>query len=145
MLAAGCGDKSAIALSASIDGAAVTVEQVTLGTRLAGGFDLLLELGPSASAATTVSLGAFALLRASDLSGLVQPLPLTSDVELPVSVGVGKRIDVHLTLDDQKLLRADDEGRICAEPVVIKGTVTDSLSGDEVTNVSSPAFPAGGC
>src|SRR6185503_6877311 len=92
-LVAACGDKSAVSLSASIGNASVQVESLALGTRLGGGFDLSLDVGPEADGDSQVSLEAFALLLADQT--LVSPLPVTPEnATFPLTVPKGGRQQV---------------------------------------------------
>lgn len=140
-----CGSKSTVSLSAQVQNPVFVVEQVTLGTRLSGSFELRLELGSEASGNTSVSLESFALLRASDRSSLVAPLPAAPQgVQFPLDVAKGQTKLVTFTLDDQKLIDPALRDSICAEPVQIAGSVSDSLSGD-ATPLTSIAFTPSGC
>src|SRR6185436_6799648 len=67
-----CGSKGAVSLVATVSAPEVEVEQLTLGARLKGGFDLRLEVGPEAESGTEVSIENFAVSR-GDMT-LVAPL-----------------------------------------------------------------------
>ena len=142
---AGCGDKSAVSLTAKLGEASVSVEELTLGPRLLGSFDLFLELGPEAPESTTVTVDAFGLLAAGDLSTIVQPLDATPSTELPLELAKGDRTTIIFTLNDQKFITSEQKDAICAGEVVIKGAVSDTLSRDKVTPVSSQKVTPGGC
>jgi hypothetical protein len=142
----GCGSKSSVALSARIQAAELAVEQLTLGTQLTGGFELFLEVGPEASGGATVSLESFALVRASDSSSLVAPLPAEPQgASFPVQVGKGQKKIVPFTLDATDLLAPASHAAICAEPVKVVGAVRDTLSGGASTPLESAALTPTGC
>ncbi|HET9953875.1 MAG TPA: hypothetical protein VFQ61_05210 [Polyangiaceae bacterium] len=129
----GCGSKGAVSLSARIDNAQLTVQDATLGTKLSGKFDLVLELGEAAPRATEVQLGAFSLK--NDHGVLVERLALESE-PFPISVAVGTTRSVPFTLDDSELV-TPGSAEICAGPVYIGGSVSDSLSNGKASNVTS--------
>jgi hypothetical protein len=138
-----CADRSHVTLSASIQDAQVEVEALTLGTRLGGTFDLDLQLGDKADGTTEVSLETFSLVRHSDATPLVAPLPVTPVGEtLPISVGKGDRRSVSFSIGNDDLLSADALVQICAAEVAIIGAISDSLSGGRTTSLESgPVTP----
>jgi hypothetical protein len=138
VLGTGCGgDKSAVALSASIARPMLDAQSSTVGADVSGGFSLTMELGDYASGATQVSLGTFSVVRAE--SELLSPLPLSGG-QFPVSIAVGKTVTVPLTF--ATTIYPDVATQICEDPVQIRGTLTDSLSNDHPTVVTSVAFSA---
>jgi hypothetical protein len=144
--ALGCGSKSSVALSARIQSAELAVEQLTLGTRLTGGFELYLEVGPEASGGTEVSLESFALVRASDELSLVAPLLAgPQGAAFPLEVAKGQKKIVSFALDEGDLLAPAARGEICAEPVKIVGAVRDTLGGGDTTPLQSVPVTPSGC
>lgn len=142
-LACGCGSKESVSLSARIGNVQLSVEQKTLGTALSGSFDLQLELGPEASGDTSVSLESLALLREGQ--AVVSPLQATPQgTSFPVQVGKGQTKTVPFVVDDSTLLDAAVKDAICAGPLSVSGSVTDTLGGGRTTLVS-PAVTPGGC
>ena len=140
----GCSAKERVTLSANIRNVDLRVEEGTLGTFLAGGFDLRLALGANAPESTTASLEAFRLVRASDRSELVPTLLLTgAPAELDIAPGQAQT--VSLVLDATDPISPDSQAGICAEPVQITGAVTDTLSDARTTPVESPAVDPSGC
>jgi len=137
-LVCGCsGDKSLVALSAHVDGPSLAVQSSTVGADVTGGFSLTMALGEYASADTQVSLGTFSVER--DDSELLSPLAL-SGAKFPVLLGVGKTITLPLTFDVSTDPSVADA--ICQDTVQLRGTLTDSLSHDHPTVVTSAAFLA---
>jgi hypothetical protein len=144
--ALGCGSKGAVSLGANVQNPELLIEQLTLGPHLSGGFELRLELGSEATGNTSVSLESFALVRASDQSALVAPLPAAPQgVEFPLDVPKGQTKLVSFVLDDQLVIDSAQRDSICAEPVEIVGSVRDSLSGGESTPLRSISFTISGC
>ena len=143
-LVCGCGAKERVSVSASLLDAELSVEEGTLGTFLSGGFDLSVRLGPNAPQATTVSLESFSLVRASDQSELIAPLPLVTSVA-PFELAPGDERTLQLELDGTNPIGQGIRDEICAEPVLITGTVTDTESEERSTPVQSDALSAGGC
>jgi hypothetical protein len=146
--AAGCDipGPEAIKLSASVRSPALAIEQLTLGTRLSGGFELYLAVGSEASGASTVSLESFGVVRASDQSALVVPLSATpQDAQFPLEVPKGSQRVVPFLIEEGKWLDAAGQAALCAEPVQIVGAIRDTLSGGEVTALGSPALIPSGC
>jgi hypothetical protein len=132
----GCADRSIISLSAAIEAPSVEVTKGTLGSEVGGAFDLRMSLGSKASEATQVSLGSFAIVRASDSSGLVDPLAVTaSGVTFPVTIAPGKTVVVPFQIGGTGLLTIAQGDALCAEPVQIIGAVTDTLGGDHTTSL----------
>jgi hypothetical protein len=139
----GCGSKGSVSLTASIQKPRVAVEQLTLGTRLTGGFNLVLEVGEEASSGSTVSLERFELVRdGASVAGLT----VRSDSHtFPLRVEKGQLVSVPFVFDDSALLAATVRDAICAGPVQIAGAVTDTLSGGRTTPVTSAALTPSGC
>jgi hypothetical protein len=144
--ALGCGSKSSVALSARIQSTELAVEQVTLGTRLTGSFELYLEVGPEASGGSTVSLESFALVRQSDQLSLVAPLAAgPQGASFPLDVGKGQKKIVPFALDTSGLLDAATRDALCAAPVQVVGAVRDTLSGGETTPLQGAPLTPDGC
>lgn len=142
----GCGSKDIVSLSAHIQSADLKVAQVALGTVLSGGFDLSLELGSMASGPTKVSLESFSLLSAADKSSLVAPLKVSpQSATFPLSVGVGQTKTVHFILDDSGTLPDSEKAKLCAGPVLVVGTITDTLGGGKSIDLSSSSVSISGC
>lgn len=140
----GCADRSLISLSAAIETPSIQVTKGTLGSELAGGFDLRMSLGSRAGQSTDVSLGSFSIVRASDSSSVVDPLDVTAQagVSFPLTVDPGKTLVVSFGIGGAALLTAAESDALCAEPVMILGAVTDTLSGDHATSLRSNAVSA---
>jgi hypothetical protein len=138
LLAAGCGgDKSLVALSARVDQPTLTAESSSVGADISGGFSLGMALGEYAADDTMVALGTFSVAR--DGMDLLSPLALAG-AKFPVSLGVGKKVTLPLTFTaNAEPSMADD---ICQAPVVLRGTLTDSLSNEHPTDVESAPFSA---
>jgi len=143
-LISGCGDKSAVTLTASITDAMVTVQDGALGASTSGDFTLVLSLGPEAPRAATVTLGNFAL-QSEQGTALIDPLPTDSgSASFPLDVNKGQNISLPFTLNVMKLLTPDQKQALCAGKVRIVGTVMDTLSGgtDSAQSVAvSPSCP----
>jgi hypothetical protein len=143
--AAGCGTKGAVSLNASIQNVDLRIEQVTLGTHMLGSFDLRLALGSEASGSTTVTLESFALVRATDGSTVLSPLPAApAPDQFPVELAKGSELVVPFQFDGQKLLDPNLRDQICAQTVQIVGAIGDSASGDTLP-LASNAFLPDGC
>lgn len=144
--AVSCGSKGTVSLSANLQNPQVSVEQAALGAKLGGSFELFLEVGPEAESGSTVSLESFALVRASDQSTLLAPLPAMPDgTTFPLDVPKGGQRVVPFLVGDDDLLDASTKDAICAEPVQIVGAVRDTLSGGGVTSVRSTGITVSGC
>jgi hypothetical protein len=143
-LTSACGSKGSVALSASIQKPSLAVEQLTLGTRLSGGFDLVLEVGPEAPEGSTVSVDKFGLMRA-DGSSLTSLAARPVQHVFPLRVDKGKLVSVPFVLEESELVASDVRLAVCAEPVHIVGAVSDTLSGGSTTPVKSAAVSASGC
>jgi hypothetical protein len=134
-----------VSLSVGIHDTSLQVEDGTLGTRLIGGFDLRLELGSEAPSASTVSIESFALVRASDQSTLVAPLPAApaAGFQFPLDIPKGAERVVPFVLDDQTLLDSAVRDGICAEPVQVVGVIHDSGEGGTLPVASTELTPTG--
>jgi hypothetical protein len=139
---AGCGSKDNVALSGSISDVAITIEQVTLGTRLTGGFNLRLELGAQAPEPANVSLGSFSLL-APDQSEVALLMVLDQGQVFPLALEPGQSRSAELTLDDGNPIAAEPSS-IC-QSLRVAGVVSDDAANGRVTSVSSGSFVPGGC
>lgn len=138
LLAAGCGSKGAVSLTAAIEDPALEVRQGALGSTLAGSFVLVLELGSVAPRGTEVTLGALGLRRGSEV--LVEPLALDADTPFPVEVGVGDSVRVGFAVDSGSIVDAAQASAVCAGQVVVAGTLSDTLSEGKPTPVASSPF-----
>jgi hypothetical protein len=137
-LALGCsGSKSDVALSASIDEPMLAVQSSSVGADAMGGFSLAMELGQYASEDTKVSLGTFSIQR--DGVDLLTPLSL-SGAMFPVLLGVGKKVMLPLTFDAST--QPDMAAAVCSAPVLIRGTLMDTLSNNHPTVITSGTFDA---
>jgi hypothetical protein len=98
-----------------------------------------MSLGSKASESTDVSLASFAIVRASDSSSVVDPLEVSAQggVTFPLTVAAGKTLVVSFAIGGTALLPAAQSDALCAEPVMILGAVTDTLSGDHATSLRS--------
>lgn len=139
-LLSGCGSKGAVSLTTHFEELDLEVRPGTLGDQLIGGFDLVFDLGKHASESTSVELGSFSLRQ--DDRVVIESLVLASDREFPITVGVGDRERVSFTLDEDQVHSADATGAICSAPVIIAGSVIDSLSRGQPSPASSPPFDA---
>jgi hypothetical protein len=136
LFAPACGSKGAVSLLATVSAPDVEVEQLTLGTRLKGGFDLVLEVGPEAEGGSEVTVESFALARGR--MTLVTPLSAAPvDATLPLAVGKGQRRVVRFAIDESKFIEPGQRDQICAGPVQVTGAIRDSLSGGNLTQLSS--------
>ena len=139
---AACGDKSAVSLTVTLQEPAVSATNHTLGTELGGGFVLEFDLGPEASGPTTVTPGNFALQTASG-SVLVDPLPADpSGSSFPLVVAKGSTQKMTFVISSDELLDPATRDALCAGPVVIVGSVMDSLSGGTDSVRSNPITPS---
>jgi len=145
----GCGIDTdpAVFVDPSITGPKATVVEGALGTSIQdGAFTLALHLGPRASGASSVGLGAFSIQGSDQKTTIVSPLDVASKQVFPVTVDVDSDVDVPFTfgtgtapLDKGKL------GELCASAgIVVSGVIQDSLQ-NGATPVFSPVFHASGC
>jgi hypothetical protein len=143
-LVCGCGGKERVTVSATVHDVQLSVEDRALGTFLAGEFQLLVTLGPNAPRSTTVTLESFSLVRASDQTELIATLPL-EDAETTFELNPGGEVDTSLVLDAADPIGQGMLDDLCAEPVQIQGTVTDTESEERSTPVQSGAVTVDGC
>lgn len=137
LMTSACGSKGAVSLVAGVSAPDLQVEQLTLGARLKGGFDLFLEVGPEAESGTEVSIENFAVAR----EGMTLVAPLLAapvDATLPLAVGKGQRRVVHFALDESKFIEPAERDQLCAGLARITGAIRDTLSGGNLTSVASP-------
>jgi hypothetical protein len=144
-LASGCGSKGAVSLTASIGDVNVSVEPLTLGTRLAGSFTLSLSVGPEAEADSQVSLESFALVRGAEtLVDALEVVPESATFPLTVPKGGSRRVTFKIG-SDTKLLEQEAKDRICAGNVQVVGAVRDSLSDGKITPLRGAEVTPSGC
>jgi hypothetical protein len=142
LLALGCGGKGRVGLSVAVTSADLQVAPGALGTFLAGTADVRLELGANAPEKTTVDLESLRLLRASDDLELVAALPL-DNAPAPTEIGPGQTRTWNLVLDATDPIAAGLQDEICAEPVTIRGSVTDTASGGPTSFTGAEITPEG--
>lgn len=130
----GCGSKGAVTLTAQIQNPSLAVKSVALGTALEGSFDLLLDLGPEAPKATTVTPGSFALR--NQQSVLVSTLGVTFSDAPPYEIAVGGSKTITVTLDASKLVEASVRDALCAGQVSYLATLSDTLTSNTSTTES---------
>ncbi len=130
-------ENGSAALSGRVDGPSLEVKSSSVGADLTGAFSLQIELGDYASQDTEVSLGSFSLQR--DDMELVSPLSLAG-ATFPVSLGVGKKVMLPMTFKASADPSVATE--ICAGPLQVLGTLTDSASNGHPTTVKSGDFSA---
>jgi hypothetical protein len=128
-------ENGSAALSGRVDGPSLQVQSSTVGADLAGAFNLQIELGDYASEDTEVSLGAFSIRR--DDTELVSPLSLAG-ATFPVSLGVGKKVMLPMTF--KASIDPSVATTICAGPLKLLGTLTDSASDNHPTTITSGDF-----
>lgn len=142
--ATGCTDTdAAVFVEASIASPSAAVTGGTLGTGLAGGFQLDLHLGPRASGASEVSIRSFEITDAGQAASIVAPLEAGSTTTLPVLVEPDGDVTVAFTFDTgADLLPAEARDGLC-DPAGIRvvGAIEDSLQ-DGATPVASEVFVA---
>jgi len=141
-----CGGKDRVSLSAEVRNVDLKLAQSALGTFLRGAFDLHMSLGSDAPRSTGVELDTFSLVRASDATPLVSPLPLT-DENLPseLSLAPGNDLTVNLVVDETRAVTDADRDAMCAEPARIDGALRDELNDWRSTPLSSLPFTPQGC
>lgn len=142
--ASACGSKQSVSLDAHIDSAKLAVQDVTLGTQLSGGFQLVLKLGDYASEGTKVTVESFSVIGADSNDTVLGSLKVGPDPGT-IDVGVGKTKVVSFTVDGSALLSSADKAKLCAGQVVITGTVTDTLGGGHSTPLRSARINVSGC
>jgi hypothetical protein len=142
----GCDPDTAVFVDPSIGSPSATIQGGTLGASLTGSFTLELHLGPRASGASDVTVGAFDLLSADQTTTLVGPLPTVTDPASPIRVDVDSTVELAVTFDTGADPIPSDVGdAICAAGnVVVSGTIQDSLQ-NAPTPVASEAFAVLGC
>jgi hypothetical protein len=150
LLAAGCGSKESVSLSASIIDPSLTVEQLAIGTFLGGEFEMRLALGKFASDPVTIEAPSFALVDGdtrAELGG-VNPLKVeVAQASFPLEVDPGQERTIAFTLDarDPVSTATDPFDLLCAAPVAVFGTVPHSLEGGSTTTARGPAVTPAGC
>src|SRR5688572_9680867 len=134
--AAGCGSPGTVSLMAELSNPVLEVEELALGPRLKGSFELRLELGPEAPNNAEVTTESFAIVR--EAATLIAPLQaLPRDATFPLPVGKGERKVVHFTLDDSKFIATEERDAVCAGSVRIAGAIRDAGSGGKLTALTT--------
>ncbi len=139
LAAVGCGSKSNIGLSGSVQSLEARVEQVALGAALEGRLVLFLEVGAQASASSEVGLEAMALIDAETEALLLSPLHAAPEqVSFPLQLEPGASTTVTFSLDEQPLLTSAEGESLCQAPVQALLTLSDSLNGGQTLRIVSP-------
>jgi hypothetical protein len=125
---------TAIFVDPTLSDPTATVTSLALGTGLSGSFTLDLHLGARAAGPSTVKLGQFALLDATQTTTIVPALTLTDDVPFPATVDQNSDVIAHFTFNTGvDPLPPADKAQLCATAgVVISGAIEDSLAGRSV-------------
>ena len=119
----GCGDKSAVSLSANVGSGVVHVENGTFGGSASGSFKLRLSLGPEASGPVKVTPQSFQLLTQAK-AVVADQLPITTDTSIPITIGKGENQDVDFAFTGATV----DLAVACPGPLTITGSLEDSTS-----------------
>jgi hypothetical protein len=147
-LSVGClsENEEVVFVAPSITAPAATITGGALGISVSGSFSMTLALGPRASGASQVQVGAFAITDANGQASIVPSLSLTPSVALPVTVEPDSEVTVDFTFDlGSKTVPAETQASLCAAAGVrIAGTIQDSLE-DAATPVASATFKPTGC
>lgn len=142
----GCKPDTAVFVEARITAPSIEVQELVLGTALAGGFELSLHLGDRASGPSTVTLDSFRIVAAGGAEVVVDPLPVDTVLSFPTTVTPGSTVTAAFVLDTgADLLPAETQGALCAAgDLQIVGSITDSLQSGS-TPVQSEKVAASGC
>ena len=60
------------------------------------------------------------------------------DATLPLAVGKGQRRVVRFAIDESKFIEPAQRDQLCAGEVQITGAIRDTLSGGNLTSLTSP-------
>ncbi|MEO7034440.1 MAG: hypothetical protein ABI548_11105 [Polyangiaceae bacterium] len=134
---AGCGDKSAVSLSAHITNGVVTVDNGTFGASASGSFKLRLALGPEASASVKVTPQAFQLLGQANVL-VVDQLPVTTSSPSTITIDKGGNQDVEFAFTGAMV----DHDAACAGPLTFVGALDDSSGNSSYPVASGPVTPS---
>jgi hypothetical protein len=151
-----CGSKGAVAVTASIDGPGIAVEQSSaLAAKLNGAFMMYLELGSHAPSGTDVTIGSFSLVNHANQATLVQLKFTTGEVTPkpipgpPYHLEPGGKTLVGFTVSEAppnagQVITKTEETALCGagSMVEITGTIADGTGN---IPVSSAPFAVGGC
>ncbi len=142
---ASCDPDTAVFVEATIASVNLSVTQSSLVTAVSGSFLLRLHLGPRASDASEVDLGAFSVTNEAQDLTIHEPLGVDPDPTFPVTVDVDS--DVHVTVaipEQDNQMDVDALDLLCAgDGVRIVGALDDALRGGTITVASAPAHPSG--
>ena len=135
VLLAACGSASDLSLSVRTTDESIKVTDGAF-SGLEGSFQLELVLGSEANGSTRVSLGKFELHSEAG-EFLVDLRDATTEPMFPIDLNKGDSKRVLFTLDGITV----DRARVCAGPVRIVGSVTDTLKGATDPVRSGPITP----
>ena len=140
LAACACGSKGAVTVTAQIQNPTLTPTAVALGTALTGSFDLILDLGPEAPKAATVTPKSFAIRNAG--GEIASTLSVTYAEEPPYELAPGASKSIACTLDASKLLDASVSSALCAGDVWYSAALSDTLTSNTITTASVPFAPS---
>jgi hypothetical protein len=142
LLALGCGSNSSVSLLAQIEDPELTVQGAALGTALAGGFTLRLELGEYADESATVTLGSFSITAEGEEVVSALPLDTEPGSELPLTLGPGKSTSLRLDLSGSETYEASVADALCAGEVTFRGALSSNGKPSSLESDSfSPTCP----
>ena len=135
-----------VRLSASVKNVALSVTAGSLVTTLAGTFDVDLSVGDLASGDATIKdPPSFQLVVAKTQKTLRVLDAVPSGGGFPLTVKSGEHLTVSFTVGDTNTLEASDLTALCAAPVQIAASLTDTLTADRPTAFESAAVTLSGC
>ena len=135
LLLAGCGDKAAVSLTATIESPVLSVQNGALGSSLDGSFNLHLVLGKEASGSHSIALGSFSVHGSG--STVIDPVPVdASPTTFPITISPGddKTIPIKLSFADV-LSQAQHDG-LCPGPAQILGSVLEDGKANGISSGS---------
>ena len=124
-------------LSATMGQASVSVAKGAFGASASGAFQIHLIVGGEASGADTVTIQNFQLVDRSQ-TALIDPLPIMTTSQTPITVDKGSSQSVDFTFKDATV----DQTAACAGPVAIIGSVSDTLGDGSDTVRSGDITPS---
>lgn len=141
-VACGCGTKEDVSLTVSTQGETLAVGMGPFGQKLTGTVDVFFDLGAYSGDPVHVETIHIGLYRGT--TQIVPGVQFDPDASttFPFDVAPGERRTVHYTIHKDQLL-ADEASSICAGPITITGTVTQTGRGP--LQITGYAVTATGC
>lgn len=140
----GCGSKEDATLSVYTQNTTLSKTNGSAFPALGGSVDLVLDLGSFSSGSVTVDGAAMRLYQGNTTINVLAraTFTVTDGTTFPVTVNAGQKKSIHYDIKIDQLT-TDEQTQLCATPIAVGGTVSQSGNGTQVKIGSTPVTASG--